>query len=108
MEKKVETQMTKDGLRDMADGTIRFTIKTKDTLENMQIHAAFKDFCRVETDNNYTLGLRKLIEYYQSDAKIEMIYHNIQELNVALHDLKSSVVALQSKPKEEPEDDGAF
>ena len=67
----------------------------------MQVHSAFKEFCRVETDNNYTLGLRKLMEYYQGDFKIEMLYDKLNELNTVLEEVKGSVVELQKKPKEE-------
>jgi len=105
---QVKTNMSEDGLRDIAPGTVRFSIKADDTLENMQVHAAFKDFCRVETDNNYTQGLKKLLEYYQSDYKIEMIYSAINEQNATLADLKASVVDLQKKPKVEDEESDAF
>jgi hypothetical protein len=102
----VKTKMNDDGLRAIAPGTVRFSIKADDTMENMQVHAAFKDFCRVENDNNYTQGLRKLLEYYQSDAKIETIFNLIQEQNVALQDLTASVVELQTpKVKEVNEEE---
>jgi len=113
MERKVETNPEKDGLRDIAKGTIRFSIKAEDTLENLQVHCAFKNFCQVETDNNYTLGIRKLLEYYEADAKVNTIFTMLQDQSVALQDLASSVVEMQ-KPKvskeeeEESEDDGSF
>jgi len=105
---KIETDVKEMNLRDIAQGYIRFSIKAEDTLENMQVHAAFKEFCRVETDNNYTLGVRKLMEYYQGDFKIELLYNKLEELNAMLADLRGSVVELQKKPKEEEEDSSNF
>ena len=103
IDNQVRTKMSDDNLRSIAQGTVRFSIKADDTLENMQVHAAFKDFCRVETDNNYTQGIRKLLEYYQSDAKIETIFNLIQEQKVALQDLTASVVEVQSASKNKDE-----
>lgn len=105
---KIETDVKEMNLRDIAQGYIRFSIKAEDTLENMQVHAAFKEFCRVETDNNYTLGVRKLMEYYQGDFKIELLYNKLEELNAMLADLRGSVVELQKKPKEDEEDSSNF
>ena len=105
---QVRTNLSDDGLRDIAPGTVRFSIKADDTMENMQVHAAFKEFCKVETDNNYTQGLKKLLEYYQSDYKIEMIYSMINEQNATLADLRASVVDIQKKPVVEESDEGSF
>jgi len=107
----VSTDVVKEGgPRDIAVGTVRFSIKAEDTFENMQVHAAFKDFCRVETDNSYTQGIKKLLEYYQSDYKIEMIYNKLNEQSVTLNDLKSSIVELQNtgKPVANEEESAAF
>ena len=106
--KKVNTDINKDGLREISHGIIRFSIKADDTLENLQVHSAFKDFCRVETDNNYTQGLKKLIEYYQSDYKIEMIYKILENQASVLEDLKTSIIDMKEtkkKEKSESEDD---
>jgi len=103
--KKIETSLDRDGLREIAKGTIRFSIKADDTLENLQVHSAFKSFCQIETDNNYTLGIRKLLEYYESDAKIGTIFNLLQEQSVALQDLTSSVVEMQKQKKSNKEED---
>jgi hypothetical protein len=101
---KIETNMAADGLRDIAEGTVRFGIKAKDTLENIQIHSAFKEFCRIETDNNYTQGIKKLLEYYQADFKYEMIFEKLQDQAVALDNLRESVIEL-AKPKNTKEEE---
>lgn len=83
--------------RDIAEGYIRFNIKAEDTEENQQTHDAFKEFCKVETDNNYTLGLRKLLEYYQGDFKYELMNDKLNEQIIALQDLKGSFVSFTTK-----------
>ena len=103
---EIETNVKKMNLRDLAEGTIGFNIKAKDTEQNQAIHDAFREFCKIESDNNYTLGISKLLEYYQSDFKYEMLYESLNELKVLVDDLKSSVVTLQQKPKSEDNEEG--
>ena len=103
--REIKTDVADMELRDIANGTVRFSIKADDTLENLQVHSAFKEFCKIETDNNYTQGLKKLLEYYQSDYKIEMIYSMIQEQNIVINDIKGSITDLKSQPKKVEEDD---
>lgn len=105
---KVETDLNNNGLRNIAPGTIGFNIKAKDTEQNQAVHSGFREFCKSETDNNYTLGIQKLLEFYESDFKYSILYENIRQLQVAIDDLKSSVVTLQEKPKDNKKDDGTF
>jgi len=102
--KEVQTDYnTENSLREIAQGYIRFSIKTEDTEENNVVHNAFKEFCRVETNNDYTMGIRKLLEYYQGDFKYEILYNSIQGIQVELDELKES---LKKPTKEENEEDG--
>ena len=100
-EKKVNTDSKDMGLREIATGYIRFSIKADDTVENHQVHEAFKEFCKIETDNNYTQGIRKLLEFYQSDYKTELLKDAIDSVQVSLEDLKASVISLQESKKED-------
>jgi hypothetical protein len=59
---------------------IRFSIKADDTEPNQKVHAAFKQFCKDEADNNYTTGLMLLLTYYQEDGKYEALWNAIREL----------------------------
>jgi len=104
----VKTDVNTEGLRQLAPGTVRFSIKAEDTKENESVHTAFKEFCKVETDNNYTQGLRKLLEYYQNDFKYEMLFDRQEEQTVTLEDLRGSIVELQKKPVKEEADNGCF
>jgi len=83
-------------LRDIAKGFIRFSIKAEDTEQNQDVHNNFKEFCRIETDNNYTLGLKKLLDTYSGDTKFEILYQEIQTL-------KNDIELLKVKPKEKEE-----
>jgi len=92
---------TKDlNLRGIAPGFIGFSIKARDTESNQAVHDAFREFCKVETDKNYTLGIAKLLEYYQGDYKYEMIHDALKEVRVLIDDLRESVVAVSAKPEE--------
>jgi hypothetical protein len=82
--------MIESSLRDLGvDGFIRFSIKAHNTEENMAVHNAFREFCKVETDNNYTLGIKKLLENYSQDTKFDILYEMIQELEMKVDDKKS-------------------
>ena len=70
-------------------GFIRFSIKAKDTEENKRVHDLFRDFCKSEADDNYTLGLKRLLEYYMEDFKFESLHLMIEELRAEVDILKS-------------------
>jgi len=78
------------GMRDLADGYIRFRIKAKDTENNQRIHDAFKEFCKVECDNDYTLGLKILLKNYENDYRFDSL-HELYEL------LKDDVEQIKQK-----------
>jgi len=82
-------------------GYIRFSIKADDTPENTSVHDAFKEFCKAETDNNYTQGIRKLLEYYQSDFKYEAIWEAIKEI-------QNDIQMLKQETKKEVVEDNKF
>ena len=112
MDKEIGTDVNNMGMSDLAKGSVRFSIRADDTPENLAVHKAFREFCKVETNNDYTQGLRKLLEYYQGDFKYELINDRITELNTTLLDLKGSIIEVtKKKDKDKPEsdnDNGAF
>ena len=95
MDDKIEESLRELGV----DGFIRFSIKAHNTEENMAVHNAFKEFCKVESDNNYTLGAKKLLEYYQTDYKFEMIVEKLQELEARIEQVEGKPV--EDKEKKE-------
>jgi hypothetical protein len=102
MEQKIYTKVRDMNLRQLADGYIRFGIQAKDTEENQKIHESFKEFCKIETDNNYTQGIRKLLEYYQNDFKYELLFEKLSNQEVLLANLQASISELKSPaPKKE-------
>ena len=56
----------------------------------------------VECKNDYTLALGKLLEYYQTDAKVQLLY---QEL-IHLQERVAKVEQALTEPEAVPEDDG--
>ena len=86
-----------EGIRELAPGYIRFSIKANDTKENEQVHEAFKEFCKVECDNNYTQGVKKLLENYDIDYKYESLFEMCQELKERLNKIEAKA----KEPKEE-------
>jgi hypothetical protein len=96
----VETDLDK-GIREISSGFVRFSIKADDTEENQKVHDAFKEFCKIECDNNYTLGLRKLLEYIEEDSKFASMHLNIEYLASRLAEIESKL----DKPKEEEKKD---
>ena len=86
-------------LRDLTDnGFIRFSIKAKDTVENEEVHSQFRTFCKVECDDDYTLGLRTLMNYYSDRGMFEAMWDNLKELEARIVELE-----VKDKPVEKKE-----
>ncbi len=90
------------------DGSIRFGIKTKNTPENIAIHDAFKKFCEQECNNDYTLGLKFLLDAIASDYKYESLSERINYLKVELDELKIKVQDMSVKSSTPVDSDSAF
>jgi hypothetical protein len=103
--KDVDTNIKTADFKDLWENKTGFTIRADDTQENKNVHKAFKDFCKAETDNNYTLGLRKLLEYYQGDFKLELLHGELATQSSALADLRGSVIELSKKATQHPQED---
>ena len=91
-----------EGLKEMGiPGFVRFTVRATDNESNRHIHDAFKKFCELECDNNYTFGLRKLLEEYEEDAKIEMLWEQISLLQARVSELEDKTAKPQKKAERE-------
>ena len=97
----IETDIKNAGLRDLWKGKTGFTIRADDTEANQATHEEYKTFCKMQCDNNYTQGLRVLLDYVKGDFKYEMIYDKLSEQAATLAELKGSIAQLQSTPKKE-------
>ena len=81
-----------NGLRKISDnGYISLYIKTKNTEQNAAVHNAFRQICKEECDDDYTQGLKMLINAWQSDFKYESLWEHIVELQKQVKELKGSV-----------------
>lgn len=88
-------------LRPLSDnGFIRFTIKAPDTKDNEFIHGSFKQFCRDNAKDDYTFGLRLLLE------NLDYV-HSINSLWDKLEDLSVRVSALEKPPEPSKEVDSS-
>ncbi len=104
---EVKTEIS-EGVRELKDvvekGYVRFSIKADDTESNEAVHDGFKEFCKLECDNNYTVGLKTLLNYYQADYKYETLYGLYQEVKGELNELKAKL----EKPKKKEENEEVF
>jgi hypothetical protein len=59
---------------------IRFSIKADDTEANQAVHDAFKEFAKIECDNNYTQALKVLLQAYEDDWRFEQLSMRLAEV----------------------------
>lgn len=85
-------------------GHIFMGLKAEDTEQNEAIHSAFREMARVECRNDYTLALGKLLEYYQEDARFQMMWHEIEGLRAEVAELAKRI----ERKEAAPEGSGAF
>lgn len=91
-----------DGLRASfgEEGIIRFSIRAKNTEQNAQIHAAFREFCKNETNDDYTLGLKVLLQYYQDDYKYATLRDLIMTLKMEIDELRAKIETAKPQDKD--------
>jgi len=63
---------------------IRFSIKADDTEANQAVHDAFKEFAKIECDNNYTQALKALLQAYEDDWRFEQLNERLTEIEMKL------------------------
>ncbi len=95
-----------EGIRSLAPGFIRFSIKARDTEDNLNIHDSFREFCDMECDSNYTQGLKILLKNYDNDYRFDTLYELYQTIKMELEEIK--VKLEQPKKKEKKEEMEAF
>lgn len=83
-------------------GYIWLKMKAEDTEQNRAIHDAFREMANVECKDDYTLALGKLLEYYEMDAKVQLLYHEIESLRSEFIEYKKA----QEESSKTPVDDG--
>lgn len=79
-----------------AEGFIGFSVKAKDTEENVAIHEGFKNYCLHNARSDYTQGLRLLLEkaVMLEDMETEQLMNKIVEL-------ENRIIALEKSDKKE-------
>lgn len=75
-----------------------FKVKYHGTKENVAVHEAFKEYCKEHCQDNYLLGIQRLLELASTDWKYESLYDELQSLK--------QEIALLKEVKEKPRDNG--
>lgn len=91
-----------DDVKDLSDKVEEsivyvFKVKYHGTKENVAVHEAFKEYCRLQTDNNYLQGIKRLLELASVDWKYESLHEEIIEL-------KNKVVLLEQEKESKKEE----
>jgi len=69
-------------------------------------HNVYKDFtgyCKDETNDNYSFGLKMLLESRKANAKEAVLFQQYMELKDEVVRLRERVVTLEGKPEEPAE-----
>jgi hypothetical protein len=70
-------------------GYVGLTIKARDTEENQAVLDMFREYCQVETQDNYTQGLRRLLENTKQSYLIEELYARVAHLEAEMEALNA-------------------
>jgi len=62
-----------------------------DTAENNSVWSTFVQFCKLEADGNYLMGLKILLTSYSTDWKYQSLYDEIQTLKEKMLQSQSRV-----------------
>lgn len=71
--------------------TIGINISCDNTTENKEVIQKFMDFCKLETQGNYTMGLKLLLDSWYRDFKLELINARISRLEGDVESFKVGV-----------------
>ena len=90
-------------MRERWEGFTGFSIKAKDTEANRAIHDAFREFCEVEANKDYTIGLKLLLEAIRQDYKYEVMFDRLVHIEQKLKEME-----VKPEPKKEQKEGGLF
>lgn len=83
--------MSKEKVEELT--TINFSI----TKCPMKVFKKFSEFCKSETNDNYSFGLKVLIDGVEGNVKEALLYEQYMELNARVTDLEN-----KDNPEPEP------
>jgi len=78
--------------------TINFSI----TKCPMKVFKRFSDFCKSETNDNYSFGLKLLVDGMEGNVKEALMYEQFMELNARVQDLEAKYEPVQTETKSKP------
>lgn len=66
-----------------------------------KVFKEFSEFCRRETGNNYSFGLKQLLEGMKGNIKEALIFEQYIELKAEVGELKKQVAEFSGTPKKQ-------
>lgn len=88
-----ETEEMQDKIKRLE--TINFTI----TKCSPDVYHEFKTFCQEETNDNYSMGLKLLLEARNANIKEAVLFEQYQELKERIDALENAKSETKKKPK---------
>ena len=85
-------------LRSLGPGTISLFIRAKDTIDNEGVHNAFRAYCESEAKNDYTHGMRLLLQNLDYVHSMNALWSRFDEISERLVTLESADVKVE-EPK---------
>lgn len=65
-----------------------------------KVYQAFVEFCQGETNDNYSMGLKLLLDMKNANIKEVVLYEQYMELKADFADLKAEIAELKGKKEE--------
>lgn len=91
-----------DSLRQMGwNGYIGFSVKAKDNEVNNSIHEAFKEFSKIEAQNDHTLAIKMLLTCWEDTARIDAVWDYMKHLEQRIVELETKTTEPKKEEKEE-------
>jgi hypothetical protein len=84
--------------------TISFNVKFLKTDENMEIFKSFKEFCQKNTQDNYLLGIKMLLDYMDADWKYECLFNGQEALAKDIYEIEQKMNMITNRPQEKEKD----
>lgn len=75
--------------------TVNFNIKSCPE----KIHQEFSEFCKVEANDNYPMGLKLLLDAKNSNIKEALLFEQYMELKVRVEELEKQLQQQPDEPK---------
>jgi hypothetical protein len=80
--------------------TMSFNVKFNKTNDNLKIFERFKQFAKEESNDNYLLAIKTLLDFIEYDWKYESLSSNLNNLNDRVSVLESKGIITEDKKEQ--------